>query len=168
MDAALIASLASGGGLVFVALALIFDVYTHRIEHLRQRRQATIETYFSSHDFRQHLRTEVRDKLGELGGRENLSEEEGRELAEADDERTRALNGLLNHYEYISAAVNASVFDFETLRRLSRHSYIRVYDRYYPFIYARRQQPGRETLFSEFSEFVKRLREANDSEAASR
>ncbi len=74
------------------------------------------------------------------------------------------LNGLLNHYEYISAAANANVFDFETLKRLSRHSFVRVYDRYYHFIHARRQQPGRDTLFSEFSEFVEKLRQEDKAE----
>ncbi len=50
MDAALLSALASVGGLVLVALALVFDVHTLRTEHARQRRQTTIETYFDHMD----------------------------------------------------------------------------------------------------------------------
>lgn len=115
-------------------LTLILGVVTLALDHVRRRRQATLEAYIQAGDYRRKL-DEAQRSARSGHDEEPLALAEALALANPQDPHHADVRDYLNFWEHIAVGTKLGVFSHKVLRRISRRHVVKVYERYAPYIY---------------------------------
>lgn len=124
-----------------------------RLDHLRRRRQSTLE--FVMAQVRPRW-SKSRKLIDEKWGTESISEKALKQIEE-DDKSREVVRSLLGHLEYLAVGINVKVYDKDVLHRASGSYLIRTFHRLLPYVKSvQKKQPAAyvelEQLIADFAE----------------
>ena len=137
----------------------LFLIYkTYKADHERRKKQSTIE-YLN--EIRKLYRP-VEYKLSEKFGVKVIDVDKMSE-----DDKINVLE-FLSIVEHLSTGINVGVFDVELVNRMSGAYFVKMYDKFIPYIRDIRERRHNDNLYCEFSSFnhsLEKMRSSNGVQA---
>ena len=133
--------------LVFTGTLIVLYL-TYRADHERRRKQATIEYINVIQDKFRPLDLDLTDQFGE---------QTAINADEVDQETNMKIKQILTTIEHLCVGVNTGVYDLYIINRMSGAYFLRMQDRFRPYIVQRRQERRNDRLYCEFEKVASRI-----------
>jgi len=122
-------------------------------ELVRRKRQATIDFYNQTLEFRTRYRDRIPDNTDPVAVRAFVE----RALAVPDGPERTDLADFLGYFEMLATAVRLDVLDLETIDALAGQRLMSTFRSYQPYVVARRERTGRTGLYKELEWLARRI-----------
>ena len=155
--ASLITAFSTLIGLVFIFLQVRIGVKSFRHDHDRRRKKATFDMYAVHRERIRDLDNEIRDVFSIYQDKLTLSKADLDFLYSEDGKETRRLiRELLSLLERLSVGARHDIYDMAIFDELSGTVFMKLYNRYEPYIQKARQTSP--TYFTAFEWLVHQIR----------